>query len=338
MKSYVVLGHCDHDGWTHSDTDVYGVFTDKDKANAWVRLAYEEDDKRHSDDDIYDRMCYWIRESEIKEDFTVKTDFKIEDLLNHPETDEESATIIPLGFQCVAAESLSNYRKESFPFDYITSSPQYIEKVLQLPSFIEQVTGEIWPDHAEQAIEGFLENYFNENNFSKTKVKSKDGSEFPHACKPELDDWEWDESIAFPKYIRRIKRLHDYIDTKEFIIFVTVIHSGKAYLSDGKMRSTAHEQREAHRRFQKIILARREGKKTIFLRYTEEQLKDNMSLVTNELDRIIHKSDMDRTDYVAERYILPNMPPVIYDEKEKTLGQDICGNPITESEDDEKVD
>jgi hypothetical protein len=65
MKFYVVLGHCDHDGWTHSDTDVYGVYMDKDKANAWIHLAYEEDDKLHGDDDIYDRMCYWVRETEV---------------------------------------------------------------------------------------------------------------------------------------------------------------------------------------------------------------------------------------------------------------------------------
>tara|TARA_R110000824_G_scaffold6928_1_gene31739 strand:- start:1384 stop:2325 length:942 start_codon:yes stop_codon:yes gene_type:complete len=313
MKSYVVLGHCDHDGWTHSDTDVYGVFTDRDKANAWVRLAYEEEEKLHSDDDIYDRMCYWIRESEI--------------------IHEESATIIPLGYHCVAAESLSNYRKEAFPFDYVVSSPEYIEKVLQLPSFIEQVTGEKWEVHAEEAIESFLENYFNENNFSKTKVKSEDGSVFPHACKPELDDWEWDESVAFPKYIRRIKRLHDYIDTKKFIIFVTVTHSGKAYVSDGKMWSVDYEQREAHRKFKKIILDRRKGKKTIFLRYAEGQLKDHKGLVKNDLDKIISKWDMDSTNPLSERYLLPPMPPVVY--KEKIIGQDICGNHITEIENNE---
>ena len=44
--------------------------------------------------------------------------------------------------------------------------------------------------------------------------------------------------------------------------------------------------------------------------------------------------ETDATD--AEKYFLPHMPPVVYEEK--IIGQDICGNPITESEDDEKVD
>ena len=64
MKFYVVLGHCDHDGWTHSDTDVYGVYMDKDKANTWIHLTHEKEDELRSDDDIYDMMCYWIRETE----------------------------------------------------------------------------------------------------------------------------------------------------------------------------------------------------------------------------------------------------------------------------------
>ncbi len=166
-------------------------------------------------------------------------------------------SIIPLGFNCSVALTLQagKLRNAAFPFDWIRPRYYYIYNLLKC--------------NTDEEIEKFMKDYFSDKNFNTDiwridnengikkyfkKCLGKDGSDFPHAGK--AGSWHWDEDVV-PTYIRRAKRLKNYIETKEVLIFISGHY--------GPFPIYQHE--KYYPQIMKLLLKKRKNKITYFITY-----------------------------------------------------------------------